>query len=63
MAFTGDVLAHRAVNCGAMQPDGSYNYVPMFANVASLISSFDLAICHLESPVGPNGEVIVEPER
>ena len=63
MAFTGDVLAHRAVNRGAMQPDGSYNYVPMFANVASLISSFDLAICHLESPVGPNGEVIVEPER
>ena len=63
MAFTGDVLAHRAVNCGALQPDGSYNYVPMFANVASLISSFDLAICHLESPVGPHGEVIVEPER
>ena len=63
MAFTGDVLAHRAVNRGAMQADGSYNYVPMFANVAPLISSFDLAICHLESPVGPNGEVIVEPER
>ena len=63
MAFTGEVLAHRAVNRGAMQADGTYNYMPMFANVASLISSFDLAICHLESPVGPHGEVIVEPER
>ena len=63
MAFSGDVLAHRAVNRGAMQPDGTYDYVPMFANVAPLISSVDLAICHLESPVGPNGEVIVEPER
>lgn len=63
MAFSGDVLAHRAINRGALQPDGTYNYVPMFANVAALVSSVDLAICHLESPVGPNGEVIVEPER
>lgn len=63
MAFSGDVLAHRAINRGALQPDGTYNYVPMFANVASLVSSVDLAICHLESPIGPNGEVIVEPER
>lgn len=63
MAWSGDVLAHRAINRGALQPDGTYNYAPMFANVASLVSSVDLAICHLESPVGPNGEVIVEPER
>jgi len=63
MAFSGDVLAHRAINRGALRPDGSYDYVPMFAKVASLVSNVDLAICHLESPVGPNGEVIVEPER
>lgn len=63
MAFSGDVLAHRAINRGARQPDGTYDYAPMFTNAATLISSVDLAICHLESPVGPNGEVIVEPER
>ena len=63
MAFTGDILTHRAVNRSAARPDGTYDYVGMFANTAALVRSFDLAICHLESPVSPDENVIVEPPR
>lgn len=64
VAFTGDVLAHRVVNREALQPDGSYDYTPMFASIAPLVSAADLAVCHLEAPVAPAGEdVIVAPER
>ncbi|MGB8858430.1 MAG: CapA family protein [Ilumatobacteraceae bacterium] len=61
MAFSGDVLAHRAVNRAAAQADGTYDYRAMFANIAPLVSGVDLAICHLESPVTPDDEVLVPP--
>ena len=61
MAFTGDIVAHRAVNRYAARPDGSYDYMGMFADIAPFLQSFDLAICHLEQPVSPDENVIVEP--
>jgi poly-gamma-glutamate synthesis protein (capsule biosynthesis protein) len=64
IAFTGEVLAHRAINRGARQPDGTYDYTSMLAHIAPLTSAADLTICHLEAPVAPPGEdVMVEPQR
>jgi len=64
LAFTGDIVAHRAVNWHAEQPDGTYSYTGMFDHIAPLISAADLAVCHLEQPVAPPGdEVIIEPMR
>jgi poly-gamma-glutamate capsule biosynthesis protein CapA/YwtB (metallophosphatase superfamily) len=61
-AFTGDILTHRAVNRSALQPDGTYNYGPMFANIAPVIAGADVGICHLEPPVAPAGtDVIIPP--
>jgi poly-gamma-glutamate synthesis protein (capsule biosynthesis protein) len=63
LLFTGDVLTHRAVNRAALQPDGTFDYSSMFAPIASLVSAADVAICHLESPLAPDGEIIVAPPR
>ncbi len=54
---TGDVLVHqdRALTRGALQADGSYDFSAVLAPVAPLIGSADLAICHLETPVAPEG--------
>ena len=63
LAAAGDILPHSWVNTSArmyagsddpsMYPvDGdSFDFTPMFADVADLISSADLALCHLETPV------------
>ena len=61
MAFVGDVLAHspivtqaqrNALKTGASE----YDFSPMFADIKPLITSADLAICHLETPIAPPGE-------
>ncbi|MGY2085119.1 CapA family protein [Blastococcus sp. SYSU DS0539] len=54
---TGDVLVHqdRALTGGARQDDGSYDFSGVFAPVADMIRAADLAICHLETPVAPDG--------
>jgi poly-gamma-glutamate synthesis protein (capsule biosynthesis protein) len=56
VAFTGDDLATHATWLRARQNAGGhgYDYRPMFARLRSLISSADVAICHLETPLtGP----------
>ncbi len=64
-AFTGDVLSHTPIidqakrtaianSTTEMQLD--YDFRPMFADVKPLISSVDVAICHLETPIAPDGE-------
>ncbi|MCF6735080.1 CapA family protein [Blastococcus sp. KM273129] len=54
---TGDVLVHqgRALTSGALRPDGSYDFSGVFAPVSGIIGGADLAICHLETPVAPEG--------
>ncbi|TYP84944.1 poly-gamma-glutamate synthesis protein (capsule biosynthesis protein) [Blastococcus xanthinilyticus] len=54
---TGDVLVHqgRALTAGAQRPDGSYDFTGVLAPVAGVIGAADLAICHLETPVAPEG--------
>jgi hypothetical protein len=57
---TGDILTeNKVVNRAAA--DGvvvgrRYDFVPMFAPVAEVVSSVDLAICHAEIPIGLPGE-------
>lgn len=64
MAFVGDVLPHSPLVTQAQRnatragnPDG-FDFSPMFADIAPLISQADLAICHLETPIAPQGEAL-----
>ncbi|MDQ6697813.1 MAG: CapA family protein [Actinomycetota bacterium] len=58
MLFAGDLLPHGPVNRIAAefgQASGeAYDYDPMLASMKPYISSADLAICHMETPVAPN---------
>jgi len=58
MAFSGDVLIHRPIVAQALENGhgGTYDFVPMFARIAPLVSSVDLAVCHMETPIAPPGE-------
>lgn len=58
IAVSGDTLMHRPlVNEARDDAGGSgYDFTPMFARIAPLVSRADLAICHLETPVAPDGE-------
>lgn len=57
-AFTGDTLTHSPVVDAARRPDGGYDFFPMFARVAPLISWADVAVCHLETPIAPPGQAL-----
>ncbi|MGB8858435.1 MAG: CapA family protein [Ilumatobacteraceae bacterium] len=57
--FTGDIHTLKAVNNDAAQADGSYDFRPMFASVAPVLSWFDVASCHMEAPVAPAGTPII----
>jgi poly-gamma-glutamate synthesis protein (capsule biosynthesis protein) len=51
--FTGDVLVHQAISrAAARNGAGEYDFQPMFARVAPLVSAVDWAICHLEVSLG-----------
>ena len=58
MAFTGDVLAHAPISRQAAAYGGAsgvaYDYGPMFARVAPILSAADVAVCHLETPLSPD---------
>ena len=58
MAFSGDVLLHRPIVAQALANGGgaTYDFTPMFARIAPIVSSVDLAVCHLETPIAPPGE-------
>ena len=66
LAVSGDILPHSRLWVGAQRnaavddnatKDGhGYDFRPMFALVKPIISSVDLAICHLETPIAPSGE-------
>lgn len=63
MAFTGDFLWHSPLwrqaernAVGDGQPYGSYDFRPMLAEIAPYVGAVDLAVCHLETPIAPEGE-------
>lgn len=58
LAFTGDTLLHSQVVRAFTLPGGGYDFSDAFREVAPILSSVDLAVCHLETPVAPPGEAI-----
>ena len=66
LAVSGDILPHsrlwqgakrNAIANGIVDKDGDgYDFRPMFALVKPILSSIDLAICHLETPIAPPDE-------
>jgi poly-gamma-glutamate synthesis protein (capsule biosynthesis protein) len=51
----GDVLPHAGVNADA-RTAGGYDYTKLLAGMDPWIQGADLAICHMEVPVAPNGK-------
>ena len=58
MAFTGDTLVHSPLwRRAAINADGSgYDFRPMLERLWSVLGPVDLAVCHLETPIAPEGE-------
>jgi poly-gamma-glutamate capsule biosynthesis protein CapA/YwtB (metallophosphatase superfamily) len=54
LAFTGDVLIHGGLSRVAAGYGQPYDFRPMLQPMSALISSADLAICHLEVPLSPD---------
>lgn len=53
---TGDVLIHPALTEQAKADGGGrFDYRPLLAGIKPLISGADLGICHLETPLAPEG--------
>jgi poly-gamma-glutamate capsule biosynthesis protein CapA/YwtB (metallophosphatase superfamily) len=50
----GDLFTHSDISGGARQPDGSYNFVPMFAAVQPIVAQGDVRFCNQESPSAGN---------
>jgi poly-gamma-glutamate capsule biosynthesis protein CapA/YwtB (metallophosphatase superfamily) len=64
-AFTGDVLTHTplinqakrtAIANSTAETQLDYDFRPMFLDIKPLISGVDLAVCHLETPIAPQGQ-------
>jgi hypothetical protein len=43
---TGDWIAHDTINAQAKQPDGSYNYLPMIADLQPYMAKSDIRFCN-----------------
>lgn len=54
LVAAGDVLPHEGVVADARTADG-YDFAPEMAPVQDWIAGADLAICHMEVPVAPDG--------
>ncbi len=60
VVMTGDVLLHQGLWASAQMDAsrtgrGTMDYRPILADMRPVISSADLAICHLETPLAPKG--------
>ena len=55
LVATGDVLPESPVLIAAATNTG-YDFAPLFAPVAPMLSSVDIAICHMEIPIGAPGD-------
>lgn len=55
IAAGGDVLLHLPVLASARRVDGSYDFAPLLAPLDPWVRGADLALCHLEVPLVPEG--------
>ena len=63
VAAVGDWLSERAINnaAAAAAPSGvRYNHVPLMEPLRDVLASTDLAICHMETPIGLPGAHVGE---
>ena len=51
LVASGDVVSHITNTKSAKLPDGSYDYLPQFTEVAGLLSDADYTLVNLEAPV------------
>jgi len=51
---TGDWIAHASVNAAALQPNGSYNYMPMISDFLPIFKDADIRFCN--DPILNGGE-------
>jgi Bacterial capsule synthesis protein PGA_cap len=62
LALAGDILTHGPVNAAAARfgaaSGTAYEYAPLFAPLAAILSGTDLPLCHLEVPLAPTPEQI-----
>lgn len=63
MAFTGDALWHSPLwrqaqdNYVANHPGAAgFDFDPMLAGLSPVVAGVDLGVCHLETPIAPEGE-------
>ena len=59
VAATGDILVEspvKAAAAAAAAPGARYEFSPLFAQIAPILARVDLAICHMEFPIGDPGE-------
>ncbi|MGE0820403.1 MAG: CapA family protein [Candidatus Nanopelagicales bacterium] len=58
LVFTGEVLMHQSLIDTALHNAGgrNFDFRPMFDGIKNLLTAADLAVCHLELPVIPDGE-------
>lgn len=65
LAFSGDVLLHMPVNDRAAAygaaSGGGFDFRPMFEALRPVLEPADLALCHLEVPVAPDGRLTSYP--
>jgi poly-gamma-glutamate capsule biosynthesis protein CapA/YwtB (metallophosphatase superfamily) len=54
LVATGDVLLHERLWTTARQDgrDGQWDFAPLLSGVKPLVQDADLAVCHLETPIG-----------
>jgi poly-gamma-glutamate capsule biosynthesis protein CapA/YwtB (metallophosphatase superfamily) len=64
---SGDLLPHASViasasaNADGSADAGGYDFGPMFADVADMLSATDLTLCHLETPLSPDDTDLTVP--
>ena len=60
MAFTGDTLVHSPLwRRAAFNAAGSgYDFRPMLERLRPVLEPVDLAVCHFETPIAPEGEAL-----
>lgn len=61
---SGDLLTHVPVRTSAQRyatAPATYDFGPMFAEVAPAISAADVAICHMETPLSPTNTNLSRP--
>ena len=51
LTLAGDLVMHTQLHAEAMNADGSYDYAPIFEDVAHYIADADCALCCLEAPM------------